>query len=151
MSTRNQRRSIVALSIAAALGACSTPPRRAEAEDRPPSGAAAYAVTTEPGTPTSVGAGVTAVVRIEGRAGYHVNARYPVRLDVRAPQGVTLAKANLTASDATISEQAAVFHVAYTPNAAGRHDLEGDLRFSVCTAARCLIERTTVRWTAEVR
>lgn len=104
-----------------------------------------FAITAAAQGAVAVGTAGRAEVTLEGRNGYHVNQEYPIQLTLRPPAGVEVAKTTLAREDATTFEEArAVFPVAFTPRAAGHHELTGELSFSVCNPQNCLMERRPV-------
>jgi len=134
------------------------PPRRGpsghrggEARKRRRIADAYFAIQAVPQPPFAVGGQARADVSLEARNGYHVNQEYPIELRLQAPAGVDLAKARLARADASAFDEArAVFPVVFTPREAGRKEITGELRFSVCDAQNCLLERRPVNFTVEV-
>src|SRR5262245_25922201 len=83
-------------------------------------------------------------VVIEPRGGYHLNQDYPVRVDLKAPAAVKLAKPSLGKSDAaSFGEKNAAFDVGFTADK-GSHDLSATVDFAVCTAETCVPEQRTI-------
>jgi hypothetical protein len=83
-------------------------------------------------------------VVIEPRGGYHINQDYPVRVDLKAPAAVKLAKPSLGKGDAaTFGEKNAAFDVGFTADK-GSHDLSATVDFAVCTAETCVPEQRTI-------
>jgi hypothetical protein len=75
---------------------------------------------------------------LEARGGYHVNQDYPIKVDLKAPPGVTLPKVSLGKSDAAeFGEKTARFEVPFTAPA-GEHELSADVDFAVCTPETCV-------------
>jgi hypothetical protein len=78
-------------------------------------------------------------------AGYHVATDYPIKLTLEAPEGVKLAKTELTAGgrdkdkgDAeTLSEQGLAFAVKATPEKAGSYEIKGVFKFGICEKESC--------------
>ena len=88
---------------------------------------------------------------LEARGGYHVNQDYPIRVDVKAPAGVKLAKASLGKPDAaTFNEQQASFKLPFSASA-GAHDLTAVVDFAVCTKETCVPDQRTVALAFQVR
>lgn len=122
-----------------------------EAEASGESADANFAITAAPQGTFAVGGEGRAEVTLEGRNGYHVNQEYPIQLTLRPPAGVEVAKTTLAREDASTFEEArAVFPVALTPRAAGRHEVAGELSFSVCNPQNCLMERRPVSIAVDV-
>ena len=77
-------------------------------------------------------------VTVTPKAPWHMNLDFPTSLAVTAPEGVTLAKAELRKADATkLDEQSAAFAVKFTPAAAGDKDLSAKFKFAVCQDEAC--------------
>jgi hypothetical protein len=88
---------------------------------------------------------------LEARGGYHVNQDYPIRVDLKAPAGVKLAKASLGKPDAAkFSEQEARFQLPFSASA-GAHDLTATVDFAVCTKETCVPDQRTVALALQVR
>lgn len=131
---------LAALGLVAALG-CS----RSEAAG------ANYQLRIDAPKEGKVGQAGTAVVRVTPRGGWKVNLRYPIRLRLQPPAAVAIAKAELAAADAKVSEQEARFEVGYTVTQAGAHTVTGELKFSVCDKEKCDIKKEAVTWTTTAR
>ncbi len=77
-------------------------------------------------------------VTVTPKAPWHMNLDFPTSLAVTAPDGVTLAKAELRKDDAlTLDENSAAFAVKFTPAAAGDKDLSAKFKFAVCQDEAC--------------
>jgi hypothetical protein len=86
-------------------------------------------------------------VRLVPRNGYHVNHDYPIKLQVAAPAGVTLARAEFDRAAASeFGEPRAVFPVRYTAASAGEKQFTADFNFSVCNPQTCMLERQHLTW-----
>jgi hypothetical protein len=105
------------------------------------------------------GAEATAKITVTPGAGYHVNTEYPVKLVLDSTQGVTLAKAELTAGGHTqgkgdadsFDEKQLAFSVKLTPASAGSYTVNGTFRFAVCDASQCLPKRENVAITVAAK
>ncbi len=83
-------------------------------------------------------------VVLEATGGYHVNEDYPIRVDVKAPEGVTLEKASLAKADAaSFGEHSASFDVAFTAPK-GEHEVSCVVDFAVCTDETCVPDQRTL-------
>jgi hypothetical protein len=97
------------------------------------------------------GAEVTAKVLLTPVDPYHVNKEFPTKLELTAPEGVTLAKAKLTAGggDATkgdadtLEDKQLAFSVKLTPQA-GSHTISGTFKFAVCDKDTCLAKKEAI-------
>jgi hypothetical protein len=77
-------------------------------------------------------------VTVTPKAPWHMNLDFPTSLAITAPDGVTLAKAELRKADAvTLDDKLASFAVKFTPAAAGEKDLTGKFKFAVCQDEAC--------------
>lgn len=86
----------------------------------------------------SAGNAATVKLVLEARGNYHVNQDYPIKIDLKAPAGVTLPKPSLGKPDAVeFGEKVARFEVAFTAPA-GAHELSADVDFAVCTPETCV-------------
>ncbi|MBL9037240.1 MAG: hypothetical protein JNG84_01875 [Archangium sp.] len=151
------------------LAACTQPPvvappvapaRAPEAVGAPRVEAETYAVTLAPVGPYPPTSAGEVIVSIEARAGYHVNADYPVKFTTAKDATVTFASPAIPLRDVlhkTPCEKqpteacAASAKVPFTAGAAGDAVVAGTLAFSVCSAEQCLIEKVPLRLTLSVR
>lgn len=76
-------------------------------------------------------------VRVVPKKPWHMNLEFPTSLKVDAPEGVTVANANLKKADAQLDENACQFDVAFTPSAAGEQTFTGKFKFAVCQDEAC--------------
>lgn len=117
-----------------------------------PADAKLYQLRVTPPAVAAVGGASTATISVTPRAPYKINLEYPMKLFVRAPQPITPATQTLGPADAaTFSAEALLLRPSLTLPAAGTFAIEGELRFSVCTASQCELLREPVRWRASVR
>jgi hypothetical protein len=110
-----------------------------------------YNLAVENPKNTKVGQAARAVVRVVPKHPWKVNLRYPIRLKLQPPAGVEVAKTDLVAADAQVSEKEAKFQVGYTLKEAGAKTVSGELKFSVCVADKCDIKKEAVSWTTSAR
>ena len=84
-------------------------------------------------------------ITLKPRGVYHVNQDYPMSVALKAPAGITLAKAELQKAEAAeFSEKVARFDVPVTPTQAGTHQLEAHVKFAVCTPENCVPDERTL-------
>lgn len=76
-------------------------------------------------------------VRVVPKEPWHMNLDFPTSLKVEAPQGVSVANADLKKADAQLDEKACQFDVAFTPSAAGEQTFTGKFKFAVCQDEAC--------------
>jgi hypothetical protein len=110
-----------------------------------------YNLAVETPKTSKVGQAATAVVRVVPKSPWKMNLKYPIRLRLQPPAGVDLAKAELAAGDAQVTEKEAKFQVAYTLKEAGSKTVTGELKFSVCVSDKCDIKKEAVSWTTSAR
>jgi hypothetical protein len=90
-------------------------------------------------------------IALESRGEWHVNEEYPIRVDLKAPAGVAIPKAELVKDDAKeFNEEKVRFLAAVEPSAAGEHEVTCDVSFALCTEENCILERRTLAMKLEV-
>ena len=90
-------------------------------------------------------------IALESRGEWHVNQDYPIRVDLKAPPGVTLPKAELVKDDAKeFGDEKVRFAAAVEPSTAGNHEVTCDVSFAMCTEENCILEKRTVAMVLEV-
>ena len=90
-------------------------------------------------------------IALESRGEWHVNQEYPIRVDLKAPSGVAIPKAELVKDDAKeFGEEKVRFLASVEPSAAGEHELTCDVSFAMCTEENCILERRTLAMVLEV-
>jgi hypothetical protein len=128
-----------------AKGGATPPPSGAlpadEGETVPPDDQL-YTLTVEPPTPVAPGQAAVARVKVVPAAGYKMTREAPNRLTLEPSAGVTLAKNSFELPDAeAFDDKQLVFAVSATPQAAGEHKVEGQIKFAVCKAEDMCISR----------
>lgn len=84
-------------------------------------------------------------IALTPRGGYHVNADYPLTIELEAPGAVTLPDAELVAGDAAeFGEPRARFQVPFTATDAGQHRVTARVDFAVCTPEACMPDCRTL-------
>lgn len=146
----------VVLAAFVALGACkkdepsggATPPTATKAKG-PTVKTAHFSLELGPNGTCAAGAECEARIELVALDGYHVNKEYPYKFTAQPskdveylgkdPAGTTVF--TKTAGDyAAAGEERALMTVRFRPKAAGKVDVEGTYRFSVCSAQNCQIE-----------
>ena len=87
-------------------------------------------------------------VSIEGRAGFKFNKDFPLKLEgSEPPAGIDAPKRLLKRADGALDEAGKVFtlKVPITAKRAGDYQLEATIKFSVCSEAKCVVQRQTLR------
>ncbi|MRG95269.1 hypothetical protein [Polyangium spumosum] len=79
----------------------------------------------------------SATITVKAKGAYHVNLEYPHKLILTAPEGVSVEKAKLVASDAKVSKEELSFTVVATSSAPGKKVIEAQLKGAVCTESTC--------------
>ncbi len=110
-----------------------------------------YQLSIDAPKEAKVGQSARVVVRITPKGPWKVNLRYPIRLKLQPPAGVEVAKTELQAGDARVSEKEAKFEVGYTLKETGAKTVNGELKFSVCVAEKCDIKKEAISWTTSAR
>ncbi len=98
------------------------------------------------------GAEGAATITVKPGQGFHVNTEYPIHLQLTAPNGVTLAKAEFNAGGSDkakgdadqLDEQQLVLSVKMTPAAPGSFTVNGTFKFAVCDHDQCLAKKETI-------
>lgn len=84
-------------------------------------------------------------VTLTANGEYHVNEEYPIRITVRAPEGLAFPKTTLERADAAEFTLAkARFEVPFTPSAAGERRVEVQVDFAICTPQNCMPDQRTL-------
>lgn len=162
MRTETEKVTATLLALAAALAA-----GPAAAADPAGSAAAAtnraegptFEVLLDPPPSAKAGKPASARVVIRSRGPYHVNKDYPLAFDPAedATAWPVRDRIPLTAGERTpCADQAGescsiAAPLAFTPAAAGAVRVSGTVRFSVCSAERCLIEKQPLALTVTAR
>ncbi len=133
------------------------PGEAAGAEAAPAAGAATdgkkFTLATKAPEALKSGASGDALVTVTPGKGWKWNKEYPASLSFAGePSQVTLAKTSYKqlSGDFNATEKQADIKVAVTGKAAGKETLKGELKFSVCDATTCVIEKADVAINLEV-
>lgn len=114
---------------------------------------------TEPGYKLEIDTGEGKVgeegkvtIKVVPAASWHVNLEYPTKLQVEAPSGVEVAKAEQGKGDAVaLTEDNCEFAVTYTASEAGAKAFSGELRFAVCQEDACVPKSETLAFEVAVK
>ena len=109
-------------------------------------------LAVESPAPTSPGTEVAAKILVTPTGPYKINKEFPTKLTIETPEGVTVAKAQLTAGGAdqvkgdadAFEDHQLAFTVKLTPAAAGQHTISGTFRFAVCDKDTCLSKKEPI-------
>jgi len=99
----------------------------------------------------AAGVAATAEIVLTPKGEYHCNEKYPYKLKVSASPGVRYVAPVIGMDAVTIEPSRAVLRVGFTPETPGGKTLGGQLSFSVCGAARCLIEKRNLALAISVK
>ena len=111
-----------------------------------------YAVTVTPPEVASMGAPVSARIKVEPRGGYKINLEYPARLVVQGPLGAAPMRQVILKGDAvTLNDKELVMAPAVTLGKGGEHRFSGKLSFSVCTERVCEVKSEQLSWIVKVK
>lgn len=97
-----------------------------------------YTLRVDPPADAVAGREGTVKVTVVPKAPWHMNLDFPTSLAIGAPDGVTLAKAEMKKADADkLDENSAEYSVKFTPAAAGDKSFTGKFKFAVCQDEAC--------------
>ncbi|MBK9754456.1 MAG: hypothetical protein IPO88_13280 [Nannocystis sp.] len=97
-----------------------------------------YSLRIDPPADAVAGREGTVKVTVVPKAPWHMNLDFPTSLAIGAPDGVTLAKAEMKKADADkLDENSAEYSVKFTPAAAGDKSFTGKFKFAVCQDEAC--------------
>lgn len=138
-----------ALALCAGLSACAE-------RGAPPPGVSAggasvsYALQVKDPSPVSPGAASIAEVSVTPKGEYKMNLEFPMKLSIKAPAGAAPRALEMKAKDAAkLTEAQLLLRPQLKLEAAGKHQVQGTLRFSVCTKKQCEVKTEQVKWVAE--
>lgn len=109
-------------------------------------------LAVESPAPAKAGTEVTAKILVTPAGPYKINKEFPIKLKLETPEGVTLAKAELTAGgrdqvqgDAeAFDDKQLAFTVKLTPAQTGNHTISGTFKFAVCDKETCLAKKEQI-------
>ena len=125
----------------------------AVADATPPQAKQAFRLSVHVPDDVTVGKKATVTVTIKANEGFKINKSYPAKLKLDETRGVSFDKLVLRRSDAALKDKGhtLVFSVGYVQNRKGSAELKGKLKFSVCSASRCMMERKTIQATLKAK
>ncbi|HNS99335.1 MAG TPA: hypothetical protein PLJ27_02240 [Polyangiaceae bacterium] len=104
-----------------------------------------YRLTIEAPGPFEKDKEATALVRLTAKGDYKVNAAYPFRFRCQdRPEGLRYTTAELERKDGKLDEKTAEFSLPFVPMEAGNLKVGGVLSLSVCTEAKCIMDKREV-------
>ncbi|MBM4364191.1 MAG: hypothetical protein FJ104_16045 [Deltaproteobacteria bacterium] len=111
---------------------------------------AAFRIELRATAPLRQGVAGGAEIVIEPRGEYHSNAEYPYKFRPSRSPGVAYASAQFSGAAVTVTPARTTLRVELTPATKGPATLGGQLSFSVCSDARCLVEKRELALPVEV-
>jgi hypothetical protein len=103
---------------------------------------AAFEVSLDaPKAPLKAGQAGSVEVVLVAKAPFHVNDKYPIKMKLKETPGLKYQTLVVGKDAAKVEHMKAVVPVSFTPDAAGKHSVAGQLAFSVCTEDKCLMEK----------
>lgn len=97
-----------------------------------------FVLRIDPPADAAVGREGTITIAAVPQGPWHINLDFPTKLALSAPEGVTLAKAELSKPDAAkLDDKSAEFAVKFTPSSAGDKSFTGEFKFAVCQDEAC--------------
>ncbi len=100
-----------------------------------------YKLTVQVPTEATVGQSTKATLTLVPKPGYKVNLKYPIELNLKAPDSVKLVRKKLNKTHAkTATHKELTFEVEFTHQVKGKQVVRGELGFSVCTPKLCITE-----------
>ena len=113
--------------------------------------ASLYDVAFEATGQVAKGAQGRVKVRITPKTGAHVSADAPNKLSLKAPAGLSLAKAKADKSDMKFTGLVAAFDVPFTAVASGSATIDAKLNFYICTDTTCTPQERTASLAVNVQ
>ncbi len=100
---------------------------------------------------TTTGAPGVVTINLVPKTGWKINQEFPTKLKVKVPDGVSLDKDTLKASDAgTFSEKKAIFELKFNGSSSGSKEFTAEFRFAVCTDATCDPKKADLAWKLDI-
>ena len=130
-----------------------TEPKKADEPTGPTIETGSFLLAVAPTQPShAAGKPAELEIALESRGEWHVNQEYPIRVDIKAPEGVKVPKAELEKGDAKeFGDDKVTFLASVEPSAAGKHEVTCDVSFAMCTEENCILEKRTVAMELEVQ
>lgn len=110
-----------------------------------------YTVTVDAPERLASGAEGTVRVSVVPKQGWKMNKEFPTKLEVQAPAGVQVAKAEQRVSDAErFDDGGATFAIKFKAGEAGAKSFQAKFKFAVCTDATCDPKKQELAWVVNV-
>jgi hypothetical protein len=92
-----------------------------------------------------------AEIVLDAKPPYKVNDEYPYKFKLKEASGVKFPAPVVGKDAAKLEKQKVTIPVSFTPEAAGKCTVAGQLAFSVCTDDKCLIEKRDLSLVVDVK
>lgn len=110
-----------------------------------------YTLTLDAPDRLARGAEGTVRVSVVPKQGWKMNKEFPTKLEVQAPAGVEVVKAEQRVADAeSFQEAGATFAVKFKAGEAGAKAFQAKFKFAVCTDATCDPKKQDLAWVVNV-
>jgi hypothetical protein len=110
-----------------------------------------YALTVDAPDRLASGAEGTVRVSIVPKKGWKMNHEFPTKLEVQAPAGVTVTKAEQRVPDAErFEDSGATWAIKVKASDAGTKSFQAKLKFAVCTDTTCDPKKQDLAWAINV-
>ncbi len=107
-----------------------------------------FAVSIQAKSPVRSGESSTATVVLSSKDPFKCNDKYPYKMALSAPSGVSFA--SQTVRGASIGKKTTTLGIPFTAGPKGKGTIAGTFSFSVCTDDKCLIEKRPLSVTIDV-
>lgn len=114
-------------------------------------GDASYSLTLDAPDRLASGAEGTVRVSVVPKQGWKMNKEFPTKLEVQAPAGVQVVKAEQRVADAErFDDGGATFAIKFKAGEAGAKSFQAKFKFAVCTDATCDPKKQDLAWVVNV-
>ena len=112
-----------------------------------------YRVGVKYKTEVKTGQVTHARLYVVAKAGWKVNAKFPFKVEITGPDGVSIDKTVFKKADAKVmNEHKAVFKIPYKATSDGAHTIKAKVKLSVCKGTKqCLFPTETLKWTVTAK
>lgn len=111
-----------------------------------------YTLTIDAPDRLASGAEGTVRVSVVPKKGWKMSQEFPTKLDVQAPAGVTVTKAQQRVADAErFEDDGATWAIKVKASDAGTKAFQAKFRFAVCTETTCDPKKQDLAWTINVQ
>lgn len=110
-----------------------------------------YTLTLDAPDRLASGAEGTVRVSVVPKKGWKMNKEFPTKLEVQAPAGVEVTKAEQRVADAErFDESGATWAIKFKAGQAGAKSFQAKFKFAVCTDATCDPKKQELAWVVNV-